>query len=61
MVKLNIGMDVAEFFVISGLVKTKSEARRQIKNGGLRVNDIKINDPHARVALYENKLFIVER
>lgn len=60
MVKLNIGMDVAEFFVVSGLVNSKSEARRQIKNGGLRVNDIKINDPYARVALHEKKLFIVE-
>jgi len=53
-------MDVAEFFVISGLVKSKSEARRQIKNGGLRVNDIKINDPYARVAVHEKKLYIVE-
>ncbi len=58
---INIGMDVAELFVRSGLVNSKSEARRQIKNGGIKVQDIKINDPHARVALYENKLFIVER
>ena len=58
---INIGMDVAELFVRSGLVNSKSQARRQIKNGGIKVQDIKINDPHARVALYENKLFIVER
>ncbi len=58
--KNQIGMDVAELFVLSDLVKTKSEARRQIKNGGLRVEDIKINDPYARIALRENKLFIVE-
>ncbi len=58
---INIGMDVAALFVRSGLVNSKSEARRQIKNGGIKVQDIKINDPHARVALYENKLFIVER
>ena len=58
---INIGMDVAELFVRAGLVNSKSEARRQIKNGGIKVQDIKINDPHARVALYETKLFIVER
>ncbi len=58
--KPQIGMDVAELFVRSGLVNSKTEARRQIKNGGLRVQDIKINDPYARIAVYENKLFITE-
>tara|TARA_A100001037_G_scaffold100624_1_gene91662 strand:- start:239 stop:427 length:189 start_codon:yes stop_codon:yes gene_type:complete len=59
--KNKIGMDVAELFVRSGLVKSKSEARRQINNGGIRVQDIKINDPYARVAVHDSKLFIVER
>lgn len=58
--KPHIGMDVAELFVRSGLVNSKTEARRQIKNGGLRVQDIKINDPYARIAVHENKLFITE-
>ena len=58
--KNHIGMDVAELFVRSGLVKSKTEARRQIKNGGIRVQDIKINDPYARVAVHENILIIVE-
>ena len=58
--KPQIGMDVAELFVRSGLVKSKTEARRQIKNGGIRVQDIRINDPYARVAVHENKLIIVE-
>ena len=53
-------MDVAELFVQSGLVNSKTEARRQIKNGGIRAQDIKINDPFARVAVFENKLIIVE-
>ena len=60
MVKPNIGMDVAELFVRSSLVKSKTEARKQIKNGGIRVQDIKINDPYARIAVRENKIFIVE-
>lgn len=58
--KNQIGMDVAELFVLSGLVKSKSEARNQIKNGGIRVHGIKITDPFARVAFHENQLFIVE-
>ena len=59
--KNKIGMDVAELFVRSGLVKSKSEARRQIKNGGIRVQDIKIDDPYARIAFHDNKLFIAEK
>ena len=53
-------MDVAELFVRSNLVKSKSEARKQIKNGGIRVQDVKINDPYARIAVHKNKIFIVE-
>lgn len=60
MMKNQIGMDVAELFMRSGLVNSKSEARRQIKNGGIRVQDIKINDPYARVAMHDGKIFIVE-
>ena len=56
-----IGIDVAELFVRSGLVGSKTEARRQIKNGGLKVQDIKINDPFARIGVYKNKVYIVEK
>ena len=55
-----IGMDVAELFVRSNLVKSKTEARKHIKNGGIRVQDIKINDPFARIAVHENKFYIIE-
>ena len=54
-------MDVAELFVRAGLVKSKTEARKQIKNGGIRVADIKINDPYAQIAFHENKFYIVEK
>ena len=54
-------MDVAELFVRAGLVKSKTEARKQIKNGGIRISDIKINDPYARIAFHENKFYIVEK
>ena len=58
--KPQVGMDVAELFVRSNLVKSKSEARKQIKNGVIRVQDVKINDPYARIAVHKNKIFIVE-
>lgn len=59
--KNQIGIDVAELFVLSGLVKSKNEARNQIKNGGIRVHDVKIKDPFARVTLNNNQLVIIEK
>jgi tyrosyl-tRNA synthetase len=38
-------------FVTSGLVKTNSEARRQIQAGGLRVNDVTVTDEKAKLRL----------
>jgi tyrosyl-tRNA synthetase len=38
-------------FVTSGLVKTNSEARRQIQAGGLRVNDVAVTDEKAKLRL----------
>ena len=54
-------MDVAELFVQANLVKSKTEARKHIRNGGIRIADIKINDPYARIAFHENKFYIVEK
>jgi len=58
-----IGMDVGELFVRAGLVKSKNEARNQIRNGGLRIQDRKITDPFARIVLNRdtNELIIIER
>lgn len=58
-----IGMDVADLFIRAGLVKSKNEARNQIKNGGLRIQDKKITDPFARVVLNKetNELIILEK
>ena len=58
-----IGMDVGELFVRAGLVKSKNEARNQIRNGGLRIQNRKITDPFARIVLNRdtNELIIIER
>ncbi|MEG6509326.1 tyrosine--tRNA ligase [Methyloligella sp. 2.7D] len=42
---LDEGYGVLTAFVDAGLVASTSEARRQIKGGGLRVNDVVVQDP----------------
>jgi tyrosyl-tRNA synthetase len=43
-VDLDVGVSVLEAYVLAHLVMSKGEARRQIKNGGLRVNDSVVTD-----------------
>ncbi len=42
--ELDAGIGVLASFVKAGLVSSNGEARRQIKGGGLRVNDIAVTD-----------------
>lgn len=42
--ELNAGLGVLNAFVKAGLVASNGEARRQIKGGGLRVNDAPVTD-----------------
>jgi tyrosyl-tRNA synthetase len=42
--ELDAGIGVLASFVKAGLVASNGEARRQIKGGGLRVNDVAVND-----------------
>ncbi|MFG1223914.1 tyrosine--tRNA ligase [Xanthobacter wiegelii] len=49
--KLEAGLPVANAFVDAGLVASTSEARRQIKGGGLRVNDAAVTDEKAMIDL----------
>jgi len=45
-----VGMGVLSAFVRAGLVASTGEARRQIKGGGLRLNDAPVNDERAALA-----------
>ncbi|MFG1427935.1 tyrosine--tRNA ligase [Roseixanthobacter glucoisosaccharinicivorans] len=47
MAQLNAGLAVAAAFLAAGLVASTSEARRQIKGGGLKVNDATVTDEKA--------------
>jgi tyrosyl-tRNA synthetase len=42
--ELDAGLGVLAAFVRAGLVASNGEARRQIKGGGLRVNDVAVSD-----------------
>jgi len=42
--ELDAGLGVLNAFVKAGLVASNGEARRQIKGGGLRVNDVSVTD-----------------
>jgi len=42
--ELEAGLGVLNAFVAAGLVKSNGEARRQVKGGGLRVNDVVVED-----------------
>ncbi len=48
--ELDSGIGVLALFVRAGLVASTSEARRQIKGGGLRVNDEAVTDEKATVS-----------
>ena len=45
--ELATGIPVPAAFVRVGLVPSTSEARRQIKGGGLRINDVAVEDERA--------------
>jgi len=51
--ELAAGIPVPAAFVKAGLVPSTSEARRQIKGGGLRINDVAITDERAMLTSRE--------
>ena len=48
---LERGLSVLDAYVLLHLVTSKGEARRQIRNGGLRVNDVVITDENMLLTL----------
>jgi ribosomal protein S4 len=54
------GMNIAEMLIAAGFAKSKSDARRHVKQGAIRLNDIIVTDPFARVAVVNGEMFILE-
>jgi tyrosyl-tRNA synthetase len=48
--ELKAGMSVLAVFVAAGLVKSNSDAKRQIQGGGLRINDVAVTDEKATLS-----------
>ena len=48
-VELDAGVGALALFVRAGLVASTGEARRQIRGGGLRVNDVALDDERAKI------------
>jgi tyrosyl-tRNA synthetase len=48
-----IGVSVAELLVTVGFAKTVSEARRHIQGKGVKLNDLTVSDPWARLVTDE--------
>lgn len=46
-----VGIEVAELCVKVGFCKSKSEARRAIEQGAIRLDDKKVLDPFARLLI----------
>jgi tyrosyl-tRNA synthetase len=47
--ELSAGIGVLALFVRAGLVASNGEARRQIRGGGLRLNDVAVDNESAAV------------
>ena len=56
------GIDIAELCVMTKLSKSRSEARRMVQQGAVRVDDFRITDPHARVAWHPDngRYYVIE-
>jgi tyrosyl-tRNA synthetase len=58
----NLGVSLISLLVKSGLSDSNSKARRLIKDGGARINDIQVLDENARVGMdtiNNEKIFII--
>ena len=58
------GWLVAEFLTAAGITKSKSEAQRLIKGGGIYINDQRVTDEKAQILpaqAIEGKLFVVRK
>ena len=49
--RLEAGLSVLAGFVEAGLVSSNGEARRQIKGGGLKVNDVAVTDEKRKLTV----------
>lgn len=49
-IEMNAPMGIVDFLCAAGLFTSKSEARRNVEQGGIQIDSQKITDPHATIA-----------
>jgi tyrosyl-tRNA synthetase len=49
------GISVVDSLIMTGLCKTRSEARRMIEQGGIRVDDMRVSDHNAVILFSPDK------
>ena len=54
------GIPVTQMFVLTGMCKSRNEARRLIAQGGIRINDCKVTDPNAFMVEHRGVTAIIE-
>ena len=57
---LKIGIEIAELLVSAKLCPSKTQARKAIQQGSVKISDKKVTDPFARLALYEGRYILLE-
>ena len=53
--QLNIGMNIIDVVIMSNLLKSKSEARRAIKNLGIKINNNTVNNDNSNITINDFK------
>jgi tyrosyl-tRNA synthetase len=57
---LPVGIEIAELLVQAKLCQSKTQARKAIQQGSVKIGGEKVTDPYARLALRENRYILLE-
>lgn len=57
---INIGMEIAELLVRSKLCVSKTQARKAIQEGSIKISNERVKDPFARLCLYKGRYILLE-
>jgi tyrosyl-tRNA synthetase len=57
----SVGQALVDVALETGWFKSKSDFRRHVEQGAVKINDEKITDPTARIVHINNKMFCLER
>jgi len=55
-----IGLELIDILIQCNFCKSRTEGRKLIKGGGIKINNIKVQHPFARLFKYEEFFFLIE-